>query len=143
MIFFKYNIMTIKSIFTLLFSLVLLLSISSCNKEVAATEQTVSYQLLAEKTWYLQYAQTSTGSNTITKSYIGQATYFINYLKNLTTLDSDGLIGTYVLQNTNNQLQILVTAKTPNGNTSNYQYQVVSLGAKNMILWYFKWTRRW
>lgn len=128
--------MTIKSIFTLLFSLVLLLSISSCNKEVAATEQTVSYQLLAEKTWYLQYAQTSTGSNTITKSYIGQATYFINYLKNLTTLDSDGLVGTYLLQNTNNQLQIQVTAKTPNGNTSNYQYQVVSLGAKNMILSY-------
>jgi hypothetical protein len=60
MIFFNYNIMTIKSIFPFLFSLVLLLSISSCNKEVAATEQTVSYQLLAEKTWYLQYAQTST-----------------------------------------------------------------------------------
>jgi hypothetical protein len=132
--------MTIKSIFNLLFSLVLLLSISSCNKEVAATEQTLSYLLLAEKTWYLQYAQTSTGSNTITKSYIGQATYFINYLKNLTTLDSDGLVGTYLLQNTNNQLQIQVTAKTPNGNTSNYQYQVVSLGAKNMILSYSSGT---
>jgi hypothetical protein len=128
--------MTIKSIFTLLFFLVFFVPFSSCNKEAKSIEQNVSYQLLAEKTWYLQYALTTTGSNTITKSYVGQSTYFINYLKNLTTLDSDGLVGTYLLQNTNNQLQIQVIAKTPNGNTSNYQYQVVSLGAKNMILSY-------
>ena len=128
--------MTTKSIFAFLLSLLFLVPFSSCNKEAAATEQSVSYQLLAEKTWYLEYTQTTIGSNTVTKSYVGQATYFINYLKNLTTLDSDGLIGTYVLQNTNNQLQIQVIAKTPNGNASTYQYEVVSLGARNMILSY-------
>ena len=61
---------------------------------------------------------------------------FINYLKNLTTLDSDGLAGTYSLQNINNLLQIQVIAKTPNGNSSTYQYEVVSLGAKKMVLSY-------
>ena len=128
--------MNIKPIYTLLLSSLLFLFTISCSKEIAPSEATLSYQLIADKTWYLQYVQTTTGTITSTKSYLGQSTYFINYLRNLTTLDSDGLAGTYSLQNINNLLQIQVIAKTPNGNSNTYQYEVVSLGAKNMILNY-------
>jgi hypothetical protein len=128
--------MNIKPIYTLLLSSLLFLFTISCSKEIAPSEATLSYQLIADKTWYLQYVQTTTGTITSTKSYLGQSTYFINYLRNLTTLDSDGLAGTYSLQNINNLLQIQVIAKTPNGNSNTYQYEVVSLGAKNMILSY-------
>jgi hypothetical protein len=128
--------MNIKPIYTLLLSSLLFLFTISCSKEIAPSEATLSYQLIADKTWYLQYVQTTTGTITSTKSYLGQSTYFINYLRNLTTLDSDGLAGTYSLQNINNLLQIQVIAKTPNGNLNTYQYEVVSLGAKNMILSY-------
>ena len=128
--------MNIKPIYTLLLSSLLFLFTISCSKEIAPSEATLSYQLIADKTWYLQYVQTTTGTITSTKSYLGQSTYFINYLKNLTTIDSDGLAGTYSLQNINNLLQIQVIAKTPNGNSNTYQYEVVSLGAKNMILSY-------
>jgi hypothetical protein len=128
--------MNIKPIYTLLLSPLLFLFTISCSKEIAPSEATLSYQLIADKTWYLQYVQTTTGTITSTKSYLGQSTYFINYLRNLTTLDSDGLAGTYSLQNINNLLQIQVIAKTPNGNLNTYQYEVVSLGAKNMILSY-------
>jgi len=136
MTFFKYYNMNIKPIYTLLLSSLLFLFTISCSKEIAPSEATLSYQLIADKTWYLQYVQTTTGTITSTKSYLGQSTYFINYLRNLTTLDSDGLAGTYSLQNINNLLQIQVIAKTPNGNSNTYQYEVVSLGAKNMILSY-------
>ena len=136
MTFFKYYNMNIKPIYTLLLSPLLFLFTISCSKEIAPSEATLSYQLIADKTWYLQYVQTTTGTITSTKSYLGQSTYFINYLRNLTTLDSDGLAGTYSLQNINNLLQIQVIAKTPNGNLNTYQYEVVSLGAKNMILSY-------
>jgi hypothetical protein len=136
MTFFKYYNMNIKPIYTLLLSSLLFLFTISCSKEIAPSEATLSYQLIADKTWYLQYVQTTTGTITSTKSYLGQSTYFINYLRNLTTLDSDGLAGTYSLQNINNLLQIQVIAKTPNGNLNTYQYEVVSLGAKNMILSY-------
>jgi|688.fasta_scaffold841519_2 hypothetical protein len=136
MTFFKYYNMNFKPIYTLLLSSLLFVSTISCSKEIAPSEATLSYQLIADKTWYLEYAQTTNGTNTNTKSYVGQSTYFINYLKNLTTLDSDGLAGTYSLQNINNLLQIQVIAKTPNGNSSTYQYEVVSLGAKKMVLSY-------
>jgi hypothetical protein len=136
MTFFKSYNMNIKPIYTLLLSSLLFLFTISCSKEIAPSEATLSYQLIADKTWYLQYVQTTTGTITSTKSYLGQSTYFINYLRNLTTLDSDGLAGTYSLQNINNLLQIQVIAKTPNGNLNTYQYEVVSLGAKNMILSY-------
>ena len=107
---------------------------SACTKQDAAAEITLSYKMLADKTWYLEYAQTTTGTNTITKTYVGQSTYFINFLENLTTNDSDGLTGTYYVQKPGNQLLIQVQAKTSGGGTSNYNYQVVSLGEKYMVL---------
>jgi hypothetical protein len=134
--FFKYNHMKIKSVSYFAIIFFLMIAAVSCKKDLTINEANLSYKLLADKTWYLEYAQTTSGTTTTTRSYVGQATYFINYLKNLTTTDSDGLMGTYTLQNTNNLLQIQVIAKTPNGNNSIYQYEVISLGAKNLILSY-------
>lgn len=136
MIFFKYYNMNIKPIYTRVLSFLLFVSTISCSKEITPSEATLSYQLIADKTWYLEYAQTTNENSTSTKSYVGQSTYFINYLNDLTTTDSDGLQGKYSLQNINNQLIIQIIAKTPNGNSSTYQYEVVSLGTKNMVLSY-------
>ncbi len=113
-----------------------LLLLSACSKDNTGLDVQVSYQFIADKTWYLDYAQTTTGTTTNTRTYLGQPTYFINYLKNLSTTDSDGLIGVYSIKQTGNKLQIQVAAKTLSGNNSNYTYEIESLGARNMILSY-------
>jgi hypothetical protein len=130
--------MKMKLLYNQLVAFVLLASIAACAKDAAKASSNTSYRLLSDKTWYLQYTVTSNGISDSTHSYVGQPTYFINYRKNLSTLDSDGIEGTFSIQESANQLLIIVNAKTANGNASNYQYEVVSLGAKNMIL---KFTR--
>lgn len=120
-------------------SLVLLIAFTAilftgCSKDTAGADINLSYTMLGDKTWYLEYTQTTTGANTSTKTYVGQSTYFINFLKNLTTVDSDGLNGTYTVEKINNQLQIHVQAKTSGGNAIEYVYNVESLGAKNLIM---------
>jgi len=107
---------------------------TGCSKDTAGADINLSYNMLADKTWYLEYTQTTTGTSTSTKTYVGQSTYFINFLKNLTTVDSDGLKGTYTVEKMNNQLQIHVQAKTASGNPIEYVYNVESLGAKNLIM---------
>lgn len=134
MTFFKQNTMKNKNITFLLSLIILLLSITSCNKSDSINEAHLTYKLISDKTWYLEYAQTTNASGTSIKSYVGQSTYFINYLKNYTTKDSDGIVGNYALQNVDNKLLIKVDAKTQNGNVSSYQYELLSIGAKNMIL---------
>lgn len=128
--------MKIKSIFVKIQVGILLTCIISCNKSFTIKEADVAYKLIADKTWYLEYAQTTNGTTISSKSYVGQSTYFINYLKNFTTIDSDGINGVYALQNIENKLMIQVDAKTQNGNSSSYQYEVISIGGKNMILSY-------
>lgn len=118
--------------------IILLVSLLSCNKSDIINEADLTYKLISDKTWFLEYAQ-STNSNsnsTTTKSYVGQSTYFINYLKNFTTIDSDGIEGKYSIQNLASKLIINVDAKTQNGNESSYQYEVLSIGTKYMILSY-------
>lgn len=58
----------------LLFTTLILIS---CNKDSTNDEITLSYQYLADKTWYLDYSQT----DSLIKTYIGQSTYFINFIK--------------------------------------------------------------
>ena len=111
---------------------------SACNKDNTGIEVNLAYRLIADKTWYLDYAQTTTGSNISNKTYLGQPTYFINYLKNLATSDSDGLVGNYEIVKNDTALQIKVQAKTSSGNASNYTYEIESLGAKSMIMRYSK-----
>jgi hypothetical protein len=130
--------MKIKVIYNLLLTSVLWVVLGACSKDAAKAELNTSYRLLLDKTWYLEYTVTNYGQADSTHSYIGQATYFISYRKNLSTLDSDGIEGSYALQLSTDQLLMNVTAKTANLNATNYQYEVLSLGEKDMILSYKK-----
>jgi hypothetical protein len=102
----------------------------SCNKETPSTQTAVMNNILTDKTWYLDYSITGTTS----KSYVGQSTYFVTYLRDGTIKDSDGLIGTYTVENIYNQSQIHVQVKTANGNSLEVIYDIISVGANKMIL---------
>jgi hypothetical protein len=108
----------------------------ACSKDVRDVDVNLSFELIGNKTWYLDYAQTTKNSIVNTKTYLGQPTYFINYLKNKTTTDSDGLTGTYSIMKMGSLLQIQVAANTLNGNPSTYTYEIENMGSKNMILSY-------
>lgn len=108
----------------------------ACSKDVRDVDVNLSYELIGNKTWYLDYAQTTKNAIVNTKTYLGQPTYFINYLKNKTTTDSDGLTGTYSIMKMGTLLQIQVAANTLNGNPSTYTYEIENMGSKNMILSY-------
>jgi hypothetical protein len=118
-----------KRIYTILVA-VITLTIISCNKETATTQTEVMNSLLTNKNWYLDYSITGTN----TKSYVGQATYFVTYLKDGTTKDSDGLMGTYTVELINNQSQIHVQVKTANGNPLEVVYNIISVGETKLIL---------
>jgi hypothetical protein len=113
----------------LLFTTIIVIS---CNKDNANDEITLSYQYLADKTWYLDYDQT----DSLIKTYIGQSTYYINFIKNRKTIDSDGLSGTYSVEKINNQLQIHVQAITKQLNPIEYIYNIESIGSKHLVLSY-------
>jgi len=107
-------------------------SITSCSKDTAFAETSLAQKMIEDKAWFLDYSQTGT----LTKTYVGQATYYINFLKNASTQDSDGLNGSYSVEKVNGQLQIHVQATTSNGNPIEYIYDIISLGAENLILSY-------
>jgi hypothetical protein len=106
--------------------------LASCKKETSNADVQLSYQLLADKTWYLDFSITGTTKRT----YVGQSTYFIDFLKNKTTVDSDGLTGFYTVEKMGSQLQIHVQAKTTSTNNVEYVYNIESIGSGNMILNY-------
>ncbi len=121
------------------YTLILLIAaiyLTGCSKDTAGAETSLSYKMISDKTWYLDYAQTFTGTSVKTKTYVGQSTYFINFLKNLTTVDSDGISGIYTVEKINGQLQIQVQAKTSNGGSIEYIYTIESMGDKHMVLTY-------
>ena len=66
-----------KKIFILSITAAFALSIISCNKEVSSTKADLIQSKLVNKTWYLDYS--ITGS--ITKTFLGQSTYYITFLK--------------------------------------------------------------
>jgi hypothetical protein len=102
----------------------------SCNKETATTQTDVMNTLLTNKNWYLDYSITGTS----TKSYVGQSTYFVTYLKDGSTKDSDGLTGTYSVEVIGNQSQIHVQLKTASGNPLEVIYNIISLGETKLVL---------
>ena len=122
--------------YILLFSASIAMTNASCSKDAAGAQVELSYNMLKEKTWYLDYVQSVVGTTTTTKSYIGQSTYFINFLEDRSTLDSDGITGTYSVANAGGRLSISITGKTTSGNAVSYNYQVESMGAKNLVLSY-------
>ena len=125
-----------KQIYTLLIALSTF-TLSSCNKETSTTQTNVMNNLLTNKNWYLDYSITEGVSSTtpaVVKSYVGQSTYFITYLKNGDTKDSDGITGTYTVELINGQSQIHMQLKTSNGNPFEVIYNIISVGESNMIL---------
>jgi hypothetical protein len=122
-----------KNIFQI-FILTLVLTLGSCSKDASSADIILSEQMLQDKTWFLDYSITSTGSSSVTKTYVGQSTYFINFLKNRSTKDSDGLNGTYQIKNIGGKLQIQVNAITVGSTTVEYSYIVESVGAKDLVV---------
>ena len=119
-----------KILYTLFIAASLILGLSACNKETATTQTEVMNTMLTNKNWYLDYSITGTS----TKSYVGQATYFVTYLKDGTTKDSDGLAGTYTVEIINRQSQIHVQVKTTNGNPLEYIYNIITVGDNKLVL---------
>ena len=111
-------------------------SFSACSKDTPTSQVELSYKMLSDKTWFLDYVQTITGSTVKTKTYLGQSTYFINFLKDNTTLDSDGIAGTYSVEVVSGKILVKVNAKTLGGNAVTYDYKVESMGAKVLIMSY-------
>jgi hypothetical protein len=125
-----------KLIYTLLLAAISL-TLFSCNKETATTQKEVMQNLLVNKNWFLDYSITESSSSTtpaLVKSYVGQATYFVTYLKDGTTKDSDGLTGTYTIEIINNQSQIHVQLITINGNPFEVIYDIISVGDTKLVL---------
>ena len=118
-----------KTLYTL-FILAITFTLVACNKETATTQTDVMNSLLTNKNWYLDYSITGTAS----KSYVGQSTYFVTYLKDGTTKDSDGLTGTYTVEVINNQSQIHVQLKTAGGNPLEVIYNIISVGETKLVL---------
>jgi len=124
----------------LLYTLLIAIStftLFSCNKETANTQTNVMNSLLTNKNWYLDYSITEAMTSTtpvVLKSYVGQSTYFVTYLKNGETKDSDGLSGTYTIEVINDQSQIHVQVKTSNGNALEVIYNIISVGTSNLVL---------
>ena len=118
-----------KTLYTL-FIVAISFTLVACNKETATTQTDVMNTLLTNKNWYLDYSITGTA----TKSYVGQSTYFVTYLKDGTTKDSDGLTGTYTVEVINNQSQIHVQLKTANGNPLEVIYNILSVGETKLVL---------
>ncbi len=115
-----------------LFALLFASQLTSCSKDTSGAEIDLSYQMLSDKTWYLDYSITGTSKRT----YLGQSTYFIDFLKNKSTNDSDGLEGTYTIEKVGNVLQIHVKAKTSSTNAVEYIYNIESIGNSNLVLYY-------
>ena len=118
-----------KNLYILLLA-VISFTIVSCNKETATTQTDVMNSMLTNKNWYLDYSITGTN----TKSYVGQSTYFVTYLKDGTTNDSDGLTGTYTVEVVGNQSQLHVQLKTSNGNPLEVIYNIISVGETKLVL---------
>ena len=124
-----------KTLYTILIAAISL-TILSCNKETSTTQTNVMNNLLTNKNWYLDYSIIeAVGSTTpVVKSYVGQSTYFITYLKNGETKDSDGITGTYTVELINGESQIHMQLKTSNGNPFEVIYNIISVGESNMVL---------
>ena len=118
-----------KILYTLLLA-VIIFTMNACNKETPTTQTDVMNNMLTNKNWYLDYSITGTS----TKSYVGQSTYFVTYLKDGTTKDSDGLTGTYSVELIGNQSQIHVQLKTAGGNPLEVIYNILSVGETKLVL---------
>lgn len=119
-------------IFSFVSLICLMTLLTSCKKDTATSSTDLTLEMLSEKIWYLNYTQ----AGSITNTYISSNTYYVKYLKNKTTEDSDGLVGTYSIVELDGQLQLKVSAKTVNNNTVNYTQTIETIGEKKLVLSY-------
>ena len=108
----------------------LLLFFGACSKSMNQVDYAKT--MLSGKTWYLDY----TISNNQTKSFIGKSTYFIQFSEYGKTNDSDGIVGVFTVESTNNQLILSINASTPSGSPANYSYSIEQVGYDKLIVNY-------
>lgn len=118
-----------KNFIKIFLSLLLIFNLVACNKETESTTKDVMLNMISNKTWYLDYSITGTSI----QNFVGQSTYYIIFLKDGTTKDSDGLNGSYSINNNNGTYNLVVNAKTLNGNSINYSHKLESVGALKMV----------
>ena len=107
-------------------------TLTSCKKDTDTATIELTQRMIQDKTWFLTYKVT----NGTVKSYLGEPSYFINFLKNKTTKDSDGLEGTYLIKKENNQLQVALQIKLLNQTSYDYQYDIDFIGEGNLVFSY-------
>lgn len=113
-------------------SLIMMVLISGCTKSTDGIDMQLAKQMIANKIWYLDY--TVTGSTT--RTYVGQSTYFISFLKDNTSTDSDGYKGSYSIEKWDGRLEIHIQSQKANGSSLEYKYAIESAGENNLILSY-------
>lgn len=107
-------------------------TLTSCKKDTDTATIELTQRMIQDKTWFLTYKVT----NGTVKSYLGEPSYFINFLKNKTTKDSDGLEGTYLIKKEKNQLKVVLQIKLSNQTSFDYQYDIDLIGESNLVFSY-------
>jgi len=113
----------------ILFTISFIVIFSSCNKELETTKTDLIQNMIVNKIWYLDYSI----EGNIKQTFVGQSTYFVTYLKNGTTTDSDGLNGTFSIVQNNGKFTLITKTKTPNGNNLSFGNVIESVGEVKMI----------
>ncbi len=122
----------LKNTIAIILGLLSFLELASCRKDTNGAEISLTYQMLSNKSWFLDYSITGVTK----KSYVGQTTYFIDFLTDKTTRDSDGVAGTYVIEKVGNNLQIHVQGKTSKGNIAEFIYTIEYIGSNKLVVNY-------
>lgn len=123
---FKYTI-------TIFLSLLVFTQLTSCTKDTSGAEINLANQMIADKTWQLDYSIEGTNK----KNYSGQSTYTIDFTSvGKKTKDSDGLDGTYEVKKVGSVLQIQIQAKTSGKNDVSYVYNIESIATEYLVLYY-------
>jgi len=113
-------------------AMILVVFMSGCTKSTDGVDMQLVKQMIANKIWYLDY--TVTGNTT--RTYVGQSTYFISFLKDNTSTDSDGYKGLYSIEKWNGKIEIHIQSQKANGSSLEYKYAIESAGENNLILSY-------
>ena len=101
--------------------IVIVCCFASCSKNEDAI--TYAKRTIAGKNWYLM----STTEGNQTKSFLDKSTYSIQF---------NGIVGIYNINEQNKQLQLEVVGKTQNGITANYAFQIVQIEPTSLKIAY-------
>ncbi len=123
----------LKYTITFFLSLFVLMQLTSCTKDTSGAEINLANQMLADKTWQLDYSIVGETK----KTYTGQSTYTMDFTSvGKKTKDSDGLDGTYEVKKVGSVLQIQIQAKTSGLNAVSYVYNIESIADEYLVLYY-------